>query len=316
MTRTPFGHRLRTAMADHGQLCVGIDPHPKLLAQWGLADDINGLRQFSLTMVEAAAGRAAAIKPQSALFERHGARGVGVLAEVIAAARGWGILCIVDAKRGDIGSTMDGYAAAYLSDHSDLAGDAVTLSPYLGFGSLQPALELAEQTGRGVFVLCLTSNPEGAGVQHAINPQTGRAIAADIAAAAAAENQAALGSWAQLASKSPTDASQRCPEVGASLAHGSRGAPLGSVGLVVGATVGTAVSDLGIDLAAVNGPLLAPGIGAQGAGATELRQVFGAARPNVLASSSREILAEGPQVADIRQAIQRSRDDVMAALSA
>ena len=78
-----------------------------------------------------------------------------------------GTLCIVDAKRGDIGSTMAGYAEAFLSDQSPLAGDAVTLSPYLGVGSLTPALELAKATGRGVFVLALTSNPEGASVQHA-----------------------------------------------------------------------------------------------------------------------------------------------------
>ena len=94
-------------------------------------------------------GRVAAFKPQAAFFERHGSRGVAVLEEVIAACREVGTLCIVDAKRGDIGSTMDGYAQAFLSDASPLAGDAVTLSPYLGVGSLTPALELARQTGRG-----------------------------------------------------------------------------------------------------------------------------------------------------------------------
>ena len=155
-----FGDRLYAAMREHGPVCVGIDPHASLLAQWGLDDDANGVREFSLRVVEALGGRAAAFKPQAAFFERHGSRGVAVLEEVIAACREVGTLCIVDAKRGDIGSTMAGYAEAFLSDQSPLAGDAVTLSPYLGVGSLTPALELAKATGRGVFVLALTSNPE------------------------------------------------------------------------------------------------------------------------------------------------------------
>ena len=136
--RLGFGDRLYAAMEEHGPVCVGIDPHASLLAQWGLDDDANGVREFSLRVVEALGGRAAAFKPQAAFFERHGSRGVAVLEEVIAACREVGTLCIVDAKRGDIGSTMAGYAQAYLSDDSPLAGDAVTLSPYLGVGSLTP----------------------------------------------------------------------------------------------------------------------------------------------------------------------------------
>ena len=162
-----FGDRLYAAMRAYGPVCVGIDPHAGLLQEWGLDDNANGVREFSLRVIEALGGRVAAFKPQAAFFERHGSRGVAVLEEVIAACREVDTLCIVDAKRGDIGSTMDGYAQAFLSDSSPLAGDAVTLSPYLGVGSLTPALEMARQTGRGVFVLALTSNPEGASVQHA-----------------------------------------------------------------------------------------------------------------------------------------------------
>ena len=147
-----FGDRLYAAMREHGPVCVGIDPHASLLSSWGLTDDAHGVREFSLRVIDALGGRVAAFKPQSAFFERHGSRGVAVLEEVIAACREVGSLSIVDAKRGDIGSTMDGYAQAYLSDSSPLAGDAVTLSPYLGVGSLAPALELARRTGRGVFV--------------------------------------------------------------------------------------------------------------------------------------------------------------------
>jgi len=302
MSQMPFGQRLRTAMDQYGPLCVGIDPHPGLLAKWGLPDDADGVRKFSLTVLDASAGRAAAVKPQSALFERHGAAGVAVLAEVVAKAKELGVLCIVDAKRSDIGSTMNGYADAYLDDGSDLAGDAVTLSPYLGFGSLEPAITKAQQTGRGVFILCLTSNPEGVGVQHAVNPATGQSVAKEVAQAAAATNTAQ-----RLRSETAEQSGQ--PWLPSAPAK-----PLGDVGLVVGATVGSAVSDLGIDLAAVNGPLLAPGIGAQGATATELKQVFGPARPDVLASSSREILGAGPKPADLNRAILATAEAVSAAL--
>ncbi|WP_246119508.1 orotidine-5'-phosphate decarboxylase, partial [Cellulomonas massiliensis] len=232
-------------MDAHGPLCVGIDPHASLLAQWGLTDDARGVRRFALTVMEAVAGRVAAVKPQAAFFERHGSAGVAALEEVVAAGRDTGTLVLVDAKRGDIGSTMGAYADAFLADGSPLAGDALTVSPYLGFGSLAPAVELARATGRGLFVLCLTSNPEGAEVQHARTPD-GATVAATTAAHAAAANAGA--------------------------------APMGSVGLVVGATVGDAALRTGTDLVAVNGPLLAPGVGAQGAGPRELAQVFGAAR--------------------------------------
>jgi len=282
---TSFSTRLARARAAHGPLAVGVDPHPSLLAAWGLTDDVTGLREFSLRVIEALGGRVTALKPQSALYERHGSAGVSVLEEVIAAARSLQTLVIVDAKRGDIGSTMAGYADAYLADGSPLAGDAVTLSPYLGFASLQPAVETAVRTGRGVFVLALTSNPEGASVQHARGPD-GIPVATAIAQAAAAANRAILGE-----------------EPG-----------LGPVGLVVGATIGDAARRLGVDLAAVRGPLLAPGVGAQGAGRRELAEVFGEARGAVLASSSRAVLSAGPQTADLREAHVRAVDETVKAL--
>lgn len=279
--REPFGARLAAAMDAHGPLCVGIDPHASLLAQWGLTDDAAGVRRFALTVMEAVAGRVAAVKPQAAFFERHGSAGVAALEEVVAAGRDTGTLVVVDAKRGDIGSTMGAYADAFLADGSPLAGDALTVSPYLGFGSLAPAVELAQATGRGLFVLCLTSNPEGAEVQHARTP-AGASVAATTAAHAATANAGAT--------------------------------PMGSVGLVVGATVGDAARLTGTDLVAVNGPLLAPGVGAQGAGARELAQVFGSARGQVLASSSRAVLAAGPDVAALRAAARDAAQEAVRAL--
>jgi orotidine-5'-phosphate decarboxylase len=267
-----YGSRLRAVTADRGPLCVGIDPHAGLLADWGLPDDASGVERFALGCVEAFGDLVAVIKPQSAFFERHGSVGIAVLERTLAAIRDAGATSLLDVKRGDIGSTMAAYAQAYLDPASSLAADAITVSPYLGYESLRPALDLAALCGRGVFVLALTSNPEGVQVQHAAGPDQ-LSVAAQIVAAAARDN------------------------------HGAT--PLGSVGLVIGATVGPAVRDLDLDLAGLNGPLLAPGFGAQGGTVDSLREVFGAALPAVLPSSSREILSAGPDPRALRAAAER-----------
>ena len=161
-----FGDRLAKAMAERGPLCVGIDPHPNLLEQWGLEDSAAGLAAFTEAVYEGCAPFAAALKPQVALFERHGSAGLAVLEALFARAAADGVLIVADAKRGDIGSTMKAYADAWLGSSSPLGTDSVTLSPYLGFESLRPALDLADENDRGTFVLALTSNPEGKSVQH------------------------------------------------------------------------------------------------------------------------------------------------------
>lgn len=280
--RAPFGRRLAHAMETAGPLCLGVDPHPGLLRQWGLSDTPAGLEAFSLTALEAAVGpegpRVAAIKPQVALYERHGSAGLAALERLLAAARDAGVLTIADAKRGDIGSTMDGYAAAWTSDASPLAADAVTLSPYLGFGTLVPTIRAAHEAGRGVFVLALTSNPEGREVQHVGEGSAEGSVARRIAAAAAAENAALRGDDAW-----------------------------GPVGLVLGATVAAEADRLGLDLPALGGPLLAPGFGVQGATAPGMRADFGTAWPQVLATSSRGILSAGPSVTSLVDTIEENR---------
>lgn len=276
-TAAPFGRRLRAAMDAHGPVCVGIDPHPALLTSWELPDDADGLRRFGLAVVAALGGRVAALKPQPAFFERHGAAGVAALEDVLAAARAAGTLTVLDVKRGDVGSTMTGYAEAYLRPGAPLEADAITLSPYLGLGSLRPAFALAARSGKGVFVLALTSNPEGPEVQHARGAD-GISVAGHVVAGAAAANRAALAA----------------------------GEPLGDVGLVVGATVGRAVARLGLDLVGSGAPILAPGVGAQGAGPAELQAVFGPARPQVLAATSRGVLREGPGAEGLRAALDRT----------
>ena len=291
----PFGARLAAAMDALGPLCAGIDPHPALLAAWGLDDDVAGLERFALTCVEAFAGAVAAVKPQAAFFERHGSAGVAVLERVISEAGTARTVCVVDAKRGDVGSTMEAYADAFAGDGSPLAGDAVTATAYLGLGSLDPLLERAAATGRGVFVLALTSNPQGVSVQHALAPDSGRAVARDVAEGVAARNAATLSA---AGGDAVIDLEGRRAR--------AAGAALGSVGLVVGATVGDAPRRLGIDLAAVGGPLLAPGLGAQGAGPADLERVFGDARAAVLPAMSRELLAAGPDAGALREAARRA----------
>lgn len=278
-----FGDRLAKAMAERGPLCVGIDPHPNLLEQWGLEDSAAGLAAFTEAVYEGCAPFAAALKPQVALFERHGSAGLAVLEALFARAAADGVLIVADAKRGDIGSTMKAYADAWLGSSSPLGTDSVTLSPYLGFESLRPALDLADENDRGTFVLALTSNPEGKSVQHVGKTEDTGAVAKQIIAAATAENTAQT--WERM----------------------------GSCGLVVGATVGEALHDLAIDLSAFNGPILSPGYGAQGASAKDLYRVFAGVESQVLVNSSRGVLSAGPQVADLAQAAQMARADLVAA---
>ena len=184
---TTFGARLHAAIAARGPFCVGIDPHATLLTEWGMADDVAGLERFALTAVEAVAPHASVVKPQSAFYERFGSRGIAVLERVVAASRDAGALVLLDVKRGDIGSTSQAYADAYLDPASPLAADAITVSPFLGFGSLDPIVETALRNDAGVFVLALTSNPEGPQFQHATTPD-GRTVAGAVLDAVASLN--------------------------------------------------------------------------------------------------------------------------------
>ncbi len=261
-----FGSRARAAMAAYGPACVGIDPHSSLLEAWGLPDDIEGLDRFASICVEAFAGHVAFVKPQSAFFERFGARGVVVLERTIQDLRHTGSLVVLDVKRGDIGTTAAAYADAYLDEDAPMAADAITVSPFLGFRSLQPFFDVAHKNDAGVFVLALTSNKEGPEVQHALNDDT----------------TVAGGILAQLAE----------------LNAGAQ--PMGSFGAVVGATIGSSTEDL-----AINGPLLVPGLGAQGGTADDIRRLFGPVIDYVIPSTSRGVLAEGPDVSALRGSVAR-----------
>lgn len=291
-----FGARLAAAMRTHGRLCVGLDPHPQLLTDWGLTQDAAGLAAFCDRVLESCHGRVGVLKPQVAFFERFGVAGMQVLSEVQHRARAAGLIVIADAKRGDIGSTMAGYAEAWLNPDGDFGADALTVSPYLGFGSLQPALEAAARHRAGLFVLALTSNPEGQQVQLAHDAQ-GVTVAGQIAAEAA---------------KASAALSQGEAAAGSGEAEELRaGAALGSIGLVVGATTAGLAGQHGIDLAAGRMPLLAPGYGAQGAGAEALRAGFGESyAEQVLVNSSRGILGQGPDLDSLTRAIEYAKADL------
>lgn len=271
----PFGARLHAALADRGPLCAGVDPHASLLAEWGLSDTVGGLERFALTAVEGLAPHVSVIKPQSAFYERFGSAGIAVLERVVAESRAAGALVLLDVKRGDIGSTSQAYADAYLDPASPLASDAITVSPYLGFGSLDPFVETARRFDAGLFVLGLTSNREGPEVQRATT-ETGESVAARMFSHLRELNRDAE--------------------------------PLGSFGAVVGATVG----DLDASLASAlgfGGPLLAPGFGEQGGTVADLRRIFGDLA--VLPSSSRGLLRQGPSVVSLAEAARRTNAELL-----
>ncbi len=257
-----FGARLAAVLEDRGPLCLGIDPHPFLLDQWGLPDSALGVRDFSLRAVEAAGDAIGIVKPQVAFFERHGSAGYAALEEVIGVARAAGLLVIADAKRGDIGSTVDAYGEAWLTPDAPLESDAMTLVAYQGVESLAGPLARARENGKGVFVLAATSNPEARATQTAVLVEGGesRSVAAAIVAEVAGHN--------------PADR-------------------LGDVGVVIGATVG--MGDFGIahqDLE--HTPILAPGFGEQGASLSDIRSLFGVVSGNVIANVGRGLLRMGP----------------------
>lgn len=268
-----FADRVAEAVARTGPLCAGIDPSAALLAAWGLPDDAGGLRDFALGCVEAFAGVVPVVKPQVAFFERHGAAGIAVLEELIAEAGRAGLLVVGDAKRGDIATTVAAYADAWLGGTSPLAVDAVTALPYMGLGSLRPLVEAARRHGRGVLVVVRGSNPEGRPLQEAVT------------AGGMSVEDLLLDGVARWNDEEP--------------------GPTGSVGAVVGATLGPS----GFPLSQLNGVVLAPGVGAQGAGPAQVADLFGGcASGTVLPSSSRSVLAAGPDPAALRDAAVQARE--------
>lgn len=272
-----FAERLDDKFMQYGHLCVGIDPHPYLLELWELDDNAAGIREFSLRVLDACVDFAGIIKPQVSFFERYGSAGYSALEILLERARQAEMTVIADAKRGDIGSTMDGYVEAWLTPSSPLVSDAVTASPYLGVGSLDGLISRALGEERGVFVLAVTSNPEAADLQSALIVENQATVAADIVR--------------QLRLRDSQE--------------------LSSVGVVIGATVD--IDAYGINRDDLHGmPILAPGFGFQGARVSEARSRFGNLCERILVAQSRNILETGP--AGVAEAIRRSAGDVADAI--
>jgi orotidine-5'-phosphate decarboxylase len=269
VTLPTFADRLGAAFADHGHLCVGIDPHEYLLAEWGLPVSAVGAHEFGLRVVEACAGRVGIVKPQVAFYERFGSIGYRVLEDVLKEARNAGLVVIADVKRGDLGSTIEAYGQAWLTPGAPLEADAMTINAFQGFGALRSPLDLAARSGKGLFVLAATSNPEALAVQTAViqrEAQAGKSLAGGLASR--------VVNWNRTHSEGP----------------------IGSIGVVLGATVDFA--DFGIDLAELAGPpaapILAPGFGYQGAQFADVKRLFGVAAATTIVTASRSILAAGP----------------------
>ncbi len=278
--RVTFGERARAAVAALGPLCVGVDPSPALLGVFGLPDDAGGLVAFGETCVGALSGVAAALKPQVAFFERHGAPGIAAFEQVVSIAQHAGMLVIADAKRGDIASTTEAYADAWL--RGPLAADAVTATPYVGMGALWPMVVAARETGRGLIVVVSSSNPEGREVQEAVVSGGGTVEESMLLA---------IGRWN----------AEEAGQAGAGR--------LGSVGAVVGATGGAPLEHL----SRLAGVVLAPGLGAQGATVADVTRRFARCAPgSVLPAVSRALLSGGPR--RLREDASRLRDDLAAAL--
>jgi len=273
----PFQTRFIDLARERSALCVGIDPSAESLREWGLPDDPSGLQAFCERMVAVCAPLVAAIKPQAAFFERHGAAGMEILARTVAGVHEHGALAIIDAKCGDMASTAVAYGEAFLGPNSPFGGDALTLSPYLGFGSLLPIIETAEREAAGVFVVVRSSNPEGTELQQAIMAD-GRSVAERLADDIASHNKAAASDG------------------------------LGPVGAVVGGTLGGEVAALVARMP--NALLLVPGIGAQGATIADVRRNFASHYGRVIPSESRSIARAGPDPAALRRQVEQHAAEV------
>lgn len=252
-----FSIRLSQAMAEFSPICIGIDPSESELDNWELPDSAAGAREYGLRIIDSAQGKLGIIKPQVGFFERFGSLGYQTLEEIIREAKDAGFIVIADAKRGDIGSTMLGYASAWFGDDSPLRSDALTVSGYLGPESLRETLNYAQDVEGGLFILAATSNPEAAQLQQATIQ--GGTVASNVLKAA--------------------------KEIGQ-----------GEMGVVIGATQKLSDFGIdGITKEDVGLPILAPGFGAQGARLEDLALTFGASAHRVVASMSRELTKNGPE---------------------
>jgi orotidine-5'-phosphate decarboxylase len=275
-----FSDRASAAMRRYGPLSFGMDASGDLLVEWGLGDTPDGLDAFVDLVVQAAVGAVGVVKPQSAFYERHGWRGIRSLSRLVDACRSSGVLVLLDAKRGDVGSTNLAYAEAYLGPAAGIPVDAITITPYLGFEAMRPILDRAEAEGAGVFVVTRSTNPEGRALQSARH-LNGVTVEQQLLADIAAENLSVVPGG------------------------------IGPIGSVFGPTHGPPED---FDLRDMNGLFLAPGVGAQGAKPMDVATCFAACPDRVIPSASRSLLASGPDPERMKASAQQLNVELADAL--
>ncbi len=273
-----FAVRFAKAIAERGPLVWGLDPSAAVLERWGVGDTPDGIDRFADIVTEAVVGTVGLVKPQSAFYERHGWRGVRTLARMMSDIRQAGLLVILDAKRGDVGTTNDAYAEAYLGTDAPMQADALTVHPYLGLAAMGTLVSRAHMAGSCLLVVTRSSNPEGRAVQAA-SQALGRSVEQTLLDDIGALN-------ARLA-----------PEVGP-----------------VGAVVGPTHLEPTLDLVAARGLFLAPGLGAQGATPGDVARTFASCPERVMPSASRSLLEGGPDIRRLQDAAATLGEAVRAAL--
>jgi orotidine-5'-phosphate decarboxylase len=260
-----FACRFDAVRSERGPLAWGLDPSGAILDSWGVGDTPDGLDRFAEIALRAATGTVGLVKLQAAFYERHGWRGFRTLQRLIADGRAAGLLVIVDAKRGDVGTTNDAYAEAFLGTDAPLGADALTVHPYLGLGAMGSFIARAHESGSCLLIVTRSSNPEGRAIQSA-SDDSGHSVEATLL--------------------------REIGEMNARLAPGE----IGPIGAVVGPTH----MEPTLDFAATHGLYLSPGVGAQGATPSDVARVFAACPDRVIPSASRSLLAGGPDVRRLR----------------
>lgn len=272
-----YHEKLHNAFQNYSPLCLGVDPSKELMESWELPFNQEGLRVFCDNVLEASADSVGILKPQSAFFEQFGPDGAYELQRFIVKAKKLDKVVILDCKRGDIGSTMNAYINSYIAVDSPFPADAITVHPYLGFEAIASAMEYANTNNVGIFIVLRSSNLES-GLMQKARLGDGRTITDYLVDQIVQFNQ-------------------------------KTGHSIGPVGAVVGATLGEEASQLSERL--FNAPILAPGLGAQGATFGDIKRIFDNAKSRVIPSSSRGILRFGPSIEDMKKELLRHKDEFL-----
>lgn len=271
MSVSHYATRLNSAIkTKRTPALVGLDPrldwlppdvlsHARELHSDPTAQAAAAFEEFCVRLIDVVAPLVPAVKPQAAFFEELGPDGCLALARVIRYARRVGLIVICDGKRGDIGTTAEAYARAYLAGHDPQAApwhaDALTVNPYLGRDTLEPFVKVASERGAGIYVLVKTSNPGSASFQDRL-----------------ADGQTVYRHVAQVVEE---------------LAMQTAEEKYGCIGAVVGATYPQELAELRAAMPHV--PLLVPGYGSQGGAAADVAAAFDATGLGALVNNSRGI---------------------------